>query len=82
MLSVCMSVHIHVFVSLFFVCVSQEAGRPDAAIHPGGEHFQPLVCAVGPGRGHTLQRPGEIGTHTHTHTNTQFSRHKKLIHCV
>lgn len=62
------------------VCVSPEAGRPDAAIHPGGEHVQPLVCAVGPGRGHTLQRPGGIDTHTHTHT--QFSRHKKLIQCV
>lgn len=43
--------------------LSPEAGRPDAALHPGGEHIQPLVCAVGLGRGHTLQRPGE--THSH-----------------
>lgn len=41
-------------------CVSSpEAGRPDAALHPRGEHVQPLVCALGPGRGHALQRPGE-----------------------
>ena len=38
---------------------SPEAGRPDAALHPRGEHVQPLVRAVGPGRGHALQRPGE-----------------------
>lgn len=41
-------------------CVlSAEAGRPDAALHPRGEHVQPLVCAVGPGREHALHRPGE-----------------------
>lgn len=38
---------------------SPEAGWPDAALHPRGEHIQPLVCAVGLGRGHALQRPGE-----------------------
>lgn len=43
--------------------LSPEAGRPDAALHPGGEHIQPLVCAVGLGRGHTLQRPGETRSH-------------------
>lgn len=51
---------------VFARVLSPEAGRPDAALHPRGEHIQPLVCAVGPGRGHTLQRPGE--THTHTFT--------------
>ena len=60
-----------VYIAFFCVCVcvSPEAGRPDAALHPGGEHVQPLVCAVGPGRGHTLQRPGGIDTHTDTHTH-------------
>lgn len=55
-------------LSCICTCVlSPEAGRPDAALHPWGEHIQPLVCAVGPGRGHTLQRPGEAHVHTHTH---------------
>lgn len=58
--------HIHVFA---LRRVSTEAGRPDATLHPRGEHVQPLVCAVGPGRGHTLQRPGD--------TNTHLSRFKK-----
>lgn len=68
---------------------SAEAGRPDAALHPGGEHIQPLVCAVGPGRGHALQRPGEthlrstqrptISTWTHLWTTVrQRQRYKQL----
>lgn len=54
---------------VFLMCanpfsLSPEAGRPDAALHTRGEHVQPLVCAVGPGRRHTLQCPGERKTHT------------------
>lgn len=67
-----MSAHIHIAL-----CVSPEAGRPDAALHPRGEHVQPLVCAVGPGRGHALQRPGEDNVDSHlplaTHRQDYFT---------